>query len=227
MNSLPRSCRLGRPSKKQDALDQAVGVPHLIDGLVVLDLAEALHAPVIQHARMQEVLIDRSELVLQRLIQIIQNFCVALHGTSSRQRRGAGIVCPIDRRRQTRRSRAVRRGRSDAGGQTRAVRRTGGQNTGGQTHGRSDGCGDRIREVGARLLARPLIVVAKSQRVGQGAAGLRKALAAARPKSRLAAQVREARRAAFHRGSNVAVRHGFAYADDHGAIVNANANDCQ
>src|SRR6202044_774426 len=95
------------------------------------------------------------------------------------------------------------------------------------TRVRSGGRGDGIREVGACLRARSLIVVAESQRIGQGTAGLRKALAAARSKTRLAAQVREARRAALPRRSNLAVRHDFADANYHDRIVNANANDCQ
>ena len=66
--------------EEQYALDQAVGMLHLIDGFLVLDLAEPLHAPVVEHAGVQEVLIDRGEFVLQRLIEELQYFRVALHG---------------------------------------------------------------------------------------------------------------------------------------------------
>ena len=65
--------------QKQDALDQPVGMLHFIDGFFVLELAEPLHAPVVEHARVQEILIDRGELVLQRLIEEFQYFSVALH----------------------------------------------------------------------------------------------------------------------------------------------------
>src|SRR5882724_4295563 len=44
--------------EEKDAFDQAVRMLHFIDRLLVLDLAEALHPPVIEHAGMQEVLID-------------------------------------------------------------------------------------------------------------------------------------------------------------------------
>jgi hypothetical protein len=52
---------------------------HLVDGFFVLELAEALHAPVVEHASVQKVLIDRGELVLQCQIQIFQYLCVTLH----------------------------------------------------------------------------------------------------------------------------------------------------
>src|SRR3569833_4408312 len=55
--------------EEQDALDELVGVLHLADRLVVGDLAEAAEAPVVVHPRMQEVLVDRGQLVGQRLIQ--------------------------------------------------------------------------------------------------------------------------------------------------------------
>jgi hypothetical protein len=71
---------IGQPVEKENALHQAVGMLHLVDGFFVLELAEALHAPVVEHASVQKVLIDRGELVLQRQIQIFQYLCVALHG---------------------------------------------------------------------------------------------------------------------------------------------------
>src|SRR6202044_2181989 len=69
--------------EKQNALDQAVGVPHLVDGFVVLDLAEMLHAPVVEHACVQEVLVNRGKLVLERLIEKVQDLGVTFHGGSS------------------------------------------------------------------------------------------------------------------------------------------------
>ena len=64
---------------RQDALDQAIGVLHLLDRLLVLMLGQLLEAPVLQHARMQEVLVDRGQLVLQLRVQIFQNLGIALH----------------------------------------------------------------------------------------------------------------------------------------------------
>ncbi len=65
--------------QKQDALDQAVGMLHFIDGFFVLEFAEPLHTPVVEHARVQEILIDRGEFVFQRLIEEFKYFGVALH----------------------------------------------------------------------------------------------------------------------------------------------------
>jgi uncharacterized protein (DUF2342 family) len=49
--------------QEQDALDQLVRVLHLVDGFVVLVLAELVQAPIFIHACMQEVLIDRDQLI--------------------------------------------------------------------------------------------------------------------------------------------------------------------
>ena len=46
---------------------------------------QPLHAPVVQHARVQEVLVDRGELVLQRLIEKVQDLRITFHGRSSRE----------------------------------------------------------------------------------------------------------------------------------------------
>src|ERR1700679_1294704 len=70
---------------------------HFVDRFLVLDLAEALHPPVVEHARMQEILIDGCQLVLQRLIEEIQNCRVALHARPFDARRRIApestIVC--------------------------------------------------------------------------------------------------------------------------------------
>src|SRR5450631_1930463 len=52
---------------------------HLIDRLFVFELAEPLHAPVVEHASVQKILIDGGEFVLQGLVEKLQNFRVALH----------------------------------------------------------------------------------------------------------------------------------------------------
>ena len=56
--------------EEQDALDQLVGVLHLVDRLVHLVVAELVEPPVLQHPRMQEVLVDRREFVLEDLVQM-------------------------------------------------------------------------------------------------------------------------------------------------------------
>ena len=62
---------------------------------------------------------------------------------------------------------------------------------------------------------------------GQGRPGLGDAFAAAGAHPQLAGQVTQAGGAVLYRGADVALRNRFADADDHGGIVNANANDCQ
>ena len=45
--------------EEQDAFDDDVGVLHLVDRLAVLVVAQLVEAPVLQHPRMQEILVDR------------------------------------------------------------------------------------------------------------------------------------------------------------------------
>ena len=49
--------------EEQDALHEPVGVLHLVDRLLPLVLAETLEAPGVEHPRVQEILVDRRELV--------------------------------------------------------------------------------------------------------------------------------------------------------------------
>jgi hypothetical protein len=65
--------------QEQDALHQSVGVLHLVDRLVVGVLAQARQSPVIEHPRVQKVLVDRGQLVLEDLVQRLQDDGVALH----------------------------------------------------------------------------------------------------------------------------------------------------
>jgi len=66
--------------QEQDAVDQHVGVLHLADRLVIGDLAEALEAPVVVHPRVQEVLVDRRQLVGEHRVQQLDDRRFALHG---------------------------------------------------------------------------------------------------------------------------------------------------
>jgi hypothetical protein len=52
---------------------------HLVDGLLVLLLLELLEAPVAGHARVQEVLVDRRQLVLEREVEEFDDLGVAAH----------------------------------------------------------------------------------------------------------------------------------------------------
>src|SRR5690606_26741374 len=64
----------------QNALGQLVRMLHLVDRLVVLVLGEFLQPPVLQHLGVQEVLVDRDQFVVQRLVEVLDDLGVALHG---------------------------------------------------------------------------------------------------------------------------------------------------
>ena len=55
--------------EEEDALDQLVGVLHLVDRLLADVLVEPLVAPVLAHLRVQEVLVDGGELAGEDLVQ--------------------------------------------------------------------------------------------------------------------------------------------------------------
>src|SRR5690606_29971130 len=65
--------------EQQDALDQPVGVLHLLDRGLVLVLRHPFEAPVLPHAGMEEVLVDRGELVLQHLVEVLDDLAITLH----------------------------------------------------------------------------------------------------------------------------------------------------
>src|SRR3546814_17481701 len=62
-----------------------IGVLHLVDGFLVLVLAEFTETPVLQHAVMQKVLVDRRELVPQDLVEMLEDLRVAFHLSPLRQ----------------------------------------------------------------------------------------------------------------------------------------------
>src|SRR5262249_33249700 len=65
--------------KKDDALDQLVGMLHLFDGLFAPLLGQRLVAPIVEQTVMQPVLIDGSQFVPQRLIEEIEDTGLASH----------------------------------------------------------------------------------------------------------------------------------------------------
>lgn len=77
--------QVGQAFEEQDALDELVGMLHLVDRLVVLVGAEALQAPVVPHARVEEVLVDRDQLVAEDLVEVLDDFLVAFHAESCRR----------------------------------------------------------------------------------------------------------------------------------------------
>src|SRR5262245_30125494 len=73
-----------QPLEEQDALDQLVGVFHLVHRLSLLMLAQSLQSPVVEHPGVQEVLVDRGQLVREYGIEMLNDILVTFHTTSSR-----------------------------------------------------------------------------------------------------------------------------------------------
>ena len=74
---------MGRPPRKR--IDQPVGVMHFLDRFLVLMLGQLADAPVLEHARVQEVLVDRCQFVLEAKVQELDDFGVAFHGALLRK----------------------------------------------------------------------------------------------------------------------------------------------
>ena len=70
--------------EEDDALDQLVGVVHLLDGLLALLLGELAVAPILEQTVVQPVLVDRSQFQEQRLVKPLDDLCFALHNSCSR-----------------------------------------------------------------------------------------------------------------------------------------------
>lgn len=71
--------QVGQAFEKQDALDQLVGMLHLVDGFIVLMLAELVQAPVLVHPRVQEVLVDGHQFVAKDLVEVLDDLSIAFH----------------------------------------------------------------------------------------------------------------------------------------------------
>ena len=87
---------VGEAVEEDDALDQLVGVLHLLDQFLAPLLGEIFVAPIVQQPVMQPVLVDRGEFVPKRLVEIFDDFGVALHITNSRH--GRLNECPVSPR---------------------------------------------------------------------------------------------------------------------------------
>jgi hypothetical protein len=71
--------QIGQTVEKEDPLDQPIGVLHLIDGFLMLMLAKLGDTPIVQHPRMQKILVDGRQLVLEDLVEVLKNRRVAAH----------------------------------------------------------------------------------------------------------------------------------------------------
>src|SRR3546814_20696281 len=65
--------------EKQDARDQEIGVLHLVDRLVVFVLFGPLEPPVSEHARVQEILVDRGQLIFQTEVEKFKDLRITTH----------------------------------------------------------------------------------------------------------------------------------------------------
>src|SRR6476469_6685652 len=78
--------------EKQDALCQLLGMLHLVDRRVALVVRKVRESPVLEHFRVQEILVDRGQLVGQHFVQPLQDLGVTLHARLSA---GAGFWAPL------------------------------------------------------------------------------------------------------------------------------------
>jgi len=75
-------CIVGRAVEVQDPVDDLLRVLHLLDGLLADVGGELLVAPVLAHARVDEVLVDGGELGAEHVLQHLDDLFVALHDSS-------------------------------------------------------------------------------------------------------------------------------------------------
>jgi hypothetical protein len=67
------------PIKKDDALDELVGVFHFLDRFLAPLLCQVLVAPVFEQPIVEPLLVDRGQFVPKRLVEKLDDFCVTLH----------------------------------------------------------------------------------------------------------------------------------------------------
>src|ERR1051326_8117314 len=81
-HQLAEILQVPQPLEEKDTFDQPVGVLHLVDRFLLLVLLEPLQTPVAEHAGVEEVLVNRGELIEQHLVQMPDDLRVAFHGPS-------------------------------------------------------------------------------------------------------------------------------------------------
>jgi hypothetical protein len=57
---------------------------HLVDRFVAFEFGQLLHAPMVEQAIMQPILVDRGQFVLERGIEEVDDLRIALHGDALR-----------------------------------------------------------------------------------------------------------------------------------------------
>src|SRR6056297_984116 len=81
--------------EEQDALDEPVGMLHLVDRFLVFLLAEFFQPPVLQDPRVQEILVDGGQFVLEDLVQVLDDLGIAFHALFS-WAESFGVVALLD-----------------------------------------------------------------------------------------------------------------------------------
>src|SRR5262249_42572010 len=76
---LAEPLQVGQAFEVEQALDEAVGMLHLVDRFGAKLLPQTLVAPVLAHPRVDEVLVDRRELVRENLIEELEDPILTLH----------------------------------------------------------------------------------------------------------------------------------------------------
>src|SRR6185437_993049 len=76
-HQLAEILQVRQAAQKQHPLDQPVCVFHLVDGFFVLVCGKLAQTPIAQHPRMQKVLVDGGEFVLENQIEEADDFGVA------------------------------------------------------------------------------------------------------------------------------------------------------
>src|SRR5689334_9300970 len=70
---------IGKAVEKNDAIGEAVGVLHFLDGFLAPGLGHLEQAPIAQEAVVQPILVYGGEFVAQTLVEIFDDLRVALH----------------------------------------------------------------------------------------------------------------------------------------------------
>jgi hypothetical protein len=78
----PEHLEIGKAFEEQDPVGQAIGMLHLVDRLLPFELGEPGNAPICEQPIVKPILIDRRQLVPQRLVEMLDDLFVALHCAS-------------------------------------------------------------------------------------------------------------------------------------------------
>ena len=55
---------------------------HLLDRFLVFDLVQLLETPILEHARMQKILVDRRQLIFKDNVEMLYDVFIAFHASN-------------------------------------------------------------------------------------------------------------------------------------------------